>query len=95
MSTRKAHVKNHLIESLPIEVRNELFKQFTLVDWKFGEVVCEANQRYEHIYFPVTGFISLLTMEGDHHPLEMGLIGNEGMLGVSLALGVNKPKKRS
>lgn len=95
MSIQKAPVTNHLIASLPIEIGNELLKRLTLVDWKFGEIVCEANQEYEHVYFPVTGFISLLTMEIDHHPLEMGLIGSEGMLGVSLVLGVNKAPLQS
>jgi CRP-like cAMP-binding protein len=40
------------------------------------------------LYFPLSGFISLVTKLDGHKPLEMGLIGNEGMLGVTLALGI-------
>ena len=57
--------------------------------------MCGANQIHQHVYFPVTGFISLLTVIDEHQPLEMGLIGNEGMLGVSLVLGVNSSPLQS
>jgi CRP-like cAMP-binding protein len=88
-------VTNRLLEFLPANVRNELLKQCTLVEWKFGDIICEANQIYEHVYFPITGIISLLTVVDEHHPLEMGLIGNEGMLGVCLVLSVNNASLQS
>ncbi|MDX2463998.1 MAG: Crp/Fnr family transcriptional regulator [Porticoccus sp.] len=80
---------------MPSNVRNKLLKRCTLVDWTFGDIVYEVDQIYEHVYFPVTGFISLLTLVDDHHPLEMGLVGNEGMLGVSRVLSVNYAPMRS
>lgn len=58
------------------------------VDLTFGDILCERDQRYRHVYFPLTGLISLVTTLGDHQPLEMGMIGNEGMLGVTLVLGI-------
>ena len=60
-----------------------------LVDLVFGTILCEANQPFRHVYFPRTGFISLVAAMSGHQPLEMGLIGNEGMLGGTLALGVS------
>jgi CRP-like cAMP-binding protein len=95
MSPLTHPVTNLLLESLPVRVRNKLLKQCTLVEWKFGDIVCEANEIYEHVYFPITGFISLLTVVDEHYPLEMGLIGNEGMLGVCLVLGVNHASLQS
>ncbi|MDX2422183.1 MAG: hypothetical protein QNK43_05850 [Amphritea sp.] len=89
MSFPTSPVTNLLIESLPTIVRNKLLKRCTLVDWVFGYMVYDVDQIYEHVYFPVTGFISLLTLVADHHPLEMGLVGSEGMLGVDRVLGVN------
>ena len=89
MSFLTRPISNLLIESLPIRARDKLLNRCTLIDWTFGDIVCEHNQIYEHVYFPLSGFISLLTEVDDHHPVEMGLIGNEGMLGVSLVLGVN------
>lgn len=95
MSSRLTPVSNQLIQSLPPGVRHKLLKRCALVDWTFGHIICEADQRYKHVYFPVTGFISLLTKEDNHHPLEVGLIGHEGMLGTSLVLGVNNAPLQS
>jgi CRP-like cAMP-binding protein len=58
------------------------------VDLAFGAVLCEADQRLRYAYFPLTGFISLVAMAKGHPALEIGLIGNEGMLGATLALSV-------
>lgn len=95
MSLLASSVTNLLIEYLPINVRNKLLKRCTLVDWTFGDTVYKVDQVYEHVYFPVTGAISLLTLVDDRHPLEMGLVGNEGMLGVSRVLGIDYASMQS
>jgi CRP-like cAMP-binding protein len=84
----KLRVINRLIESLPRGERNRILESCEIVERSFGTILCEPDQRYEHVYFPLTGFISLVTTLKGHPPLEMGLIGNEGMLGGTLALGV-------
>ncbi len=81
-------VANRLIGCLPRGERIRILDSCETVELSFGSVLCEADQRYAHVYFPLTGFISLVTVLKGHSPLEMGLIGNEGMLGGSLALGV-------
>jgi CRP-like cAMP-binding protein len=88
-------VTNELIDSLPAHEREKLLSRCTQVDWKFGDIICEANQVYQHVYFPLGGFVSLLTLIDDHPALEMGLVGNEGMLGVNLVLGANKASMQS
>ena len=60
----------------------------------FGAVLCEANQALRHVYFPLAGFISLVAIVKRHPPLEIGLIGNEGMLGATLALDVTGARLR-
>ena len=84
-----AGVVNRLIESLSHDARGRFLKLCEPVDLEFGTIVCVADQRFRHVYFPVTGFISLVAKVGDHPPLEIGLVGNEGMLGATLALGVD------
>jgi CRP-like cAMP-binding protein len=82
-------VVNRLIAGLPRAERNRILERCELVDLVFGTVLCESGQPIRHVYFPVTGFISLVGKVSGHPPLEMRLIGNEGMLGVTLVLGVN------
>jgi CRP-like cAMP-binding protein len=59
------------------------------VDLVFGAVLCERGKDLQYVYFPIAGFISLMATLDDQRPLEMGLVGNEGMLGASLVLSVD------
>lgn len=86
---------NRLLESLSPALRKHFISCCNPVELIFGEPLCEAQQPMRYAYFPLTGFISLLTQLDDHQPLEMGLIGNEGMLGASLGLGVDNAAMRA
>ncbi len=55
----------------------------------FGQVLAEPDERITDVYFPLTGFVSLIAPVGKEETLEVGLIGAEGMLGATLALGVD------
>lgn len=89
MPVAKSKVVNRLIQGLPRSERDRFLAGCTPVDLVFGEVLCEPDEPFKHVYFPLTGFISLVATVRAHQPLEMGLIGNEGMLGATLVLGVN------
>ena len=82
-------VANRLIGGLPRKERERILQRCEPADLVFGEILCEPDQPFRHVYFPLSGFISLVAPVGGHQPLEMGLIGNEGMLGATLVLGVN------
>jgi CRP-like cAMP-binding protein len=84
-----AAMVNRLIGSLPSNERSRLVEKCVPVELAFGSVVCESDQPLRHVYFPLTGFISLVMPVPGHPPLEMGLIGNEGMLGATTALGID------
>ncbi|SEI05031.1 cAMP-binding domain of CRP or a regulatory subunit of cAMP-dependent protein kinases [Rheinheimera pacifica] len=81
-------ITNHLVNLLSEKERVLLLQHCDVVALEFGAVLCEPRQRYRYLYFPLSGFISLVTKLAGHKPLEIGLIGNEGMLGVTLALGI-------
>lgn len=81
-------VGNRLIEGLPQKTRKRILERSETVDLVFDTILCEPEKRFRHVYFPLSGFISLVATVGRHPPLEMGLIGTEGMLGVTLVLGV-------
>lgn len=80
---------NLLLESLPRKEHDRLLDLCETVELIYGDILCEYHQPFRHVYFPLSGFISLVTSVEGHPPLEMGLIGNEGMVGIKLVLGVD------
>jgi CRP-like cAMP-binding protein len=59
------------------------------VELTIGDVLWEPNKRIRHVYFPLDSFISQLVPVDGRENLELSMVGNEGMLGTSLLLGVN------
>lgn len=92
---RPQQVVNRLIDGLSRKDRDRFLARCEIVDLHFGQILCEPRKPLRFAYFPLTGFISLVTSLGDHLPMEMGLIGNEGMLGVTLTLGVDDAPLRA
>ena len=80
---------NRLIGDLPRRERDAVLRHCETLDLDQGSILCEPSQPFRHVYFPVAGFISFVTTLDSHRPLQVGLIGNEGMLGATLVLGVN------
>jgi len=87
--SRSPIIVNRLLAALPAPDRQALLQNCTTVELTFGTVLCEPEQIFRHVYFPLEGFISLVATVPKHPPLEMGMIGKEGMLGATLLLGVN------
>jgi CRP-like cAMP-binding protein len=83
-----ATVQNHLIELLPPAARRRLLKICEPVNLVMSEVLSEAGQPTRHVYFPIDGFISLVTLIDEKPVLEVGMVGREGMVGIELVLGV-------
>jgi CRP-like cAMP-binding protein len=86
---------NRLIDSLSRTDRKQMLLSCESVELVFGEILCEPRRRLRHAYFPLTAFVSLVSTITDHQPLEMGLIGSEGMLGATLVLGINTAPLRA
>jgi CRP-like cAMP-binding protein len=81
-------VVNRLLEGMPRKERQRMLARGEAVNLTFGSILCEPEQLYRHVYFPLSGYISVVAKVGGHQSLEMGMIGNEGMLGVTLVLGI-------
>jgi CRP-like cAMP-binding protein len=90
-----ASVENHLIELLPRKERLRLLRICEPVQLVLGDVLCESGKPTRHVYFPVDGFISLVTLIDGEPALEVGMVGREGMVGCQLALGVVTAPLRS
>ena len=73
--------KNSLIELLPQKVQELIFYKGELIDLTLSKIVCVVDETIEYIYFPTDGFISLVQSLDQNPPLEIGMIGREGVLG--------------
>jgi CRP-like cAMP-binding protein len=80
---------NRLIAALPRRSQSRFLASCEQVELRFATVVCVEGKHLEHVYFPRDSVISLVTVLADGARLEVGIIGNEGMLGTSILLGVN------
>lgn len=80
---------NLLVAALPLIVRNQLLASCEQIELIFAEKLYCANEQISYIYFPTESFISLVMPIDDNAGLEVGLVGNEGMLGISLILGID------
>lgn len=82
-------IANSLLAALPRKAYSRLLSRLEPVELAFGEVLYEPGQTIRHIYFPSDSLVSLLTIVDHHMALEVGLVGREGMVGVSLALDID------
>jgi CRP-like cAMP-binding protein len=80
---------NLLLAALPSADHRKLIARCEPVELTFGDVICEQGERISHVYFPIESFVSHTSSTDEHSRLEVGLVGAEGMLGISLMLGVD------
>jgi CRP-like cAMP-binding protein len=85
----RASPGNLLLAALSAEDRARLLGDHAPIDLRFSQTLNEPGDRIRYVYFPIDSFISLITPGVERAQLEIGLVGNEGMLGVPLLLGVN------
>jgi CRP-like cAMP-binding protein len=85
----KPHVplENRLLAALPAEEYERLSPHLKHVSFALGEVVYESGGRLDHVFFPTTAIISLLYTMENGATAEMGLAGNEGVVGIALFMG--------
>lgn len=93
--SRPPPIRNQLLAALPGKEYRRLLHHLESVPLSFMEVLYVGGETISHVYFPEDGLISLLIVMEDETVREIGVIGNEGMLGTAVALGMKTTPTRA
>jgi CRP-like cAMP-binding protein len=83
-----AQPQNKLLQQLSDSEQQAVMRHSKIVEMHFGQVLCEEGKNCGFVYLPLSGYISILTSVQQNQRLEVGLIGNEGILGALVSIGV-------
>jgi CRP-like cAMP-binding protein len=86
---------NHLLDALPAAILERWRPFLEPVDLPLGQVLYEPGGVLSHIYFPTTAIISLLYVMEDGASAEIAVVGNEGLVGISLFMGGESTPSRA
>jgi CRP-like cAMP-binding protein len=78
---------NRLLAALPAADYERLVPNLKPVTFSLGDVIYESQGRMDYVYFPTTSHVSLLYTMIDGSTAEVGLVGNEGLVGIALFMG--------
>ena len=79
--------QNRLLAAMPAGEYGRLLPHLELVPMPLGQVLYESGGRLQHVYFPTTSIVSLLYVLENGASAEIAVVGNEGILGISLFMG--------
>ena len=87
--------QNHLLDALPASDYARVASHLELIPMKLGDVLYESGAKLRYVYFPTTSIISLLYVLEDGASAEIAIVGNEGLLGISLFMGGDTTPSRA
>lgn len=86
---------NQLLRQLPLRDQTRIMAKMQRCDLVYKKDVYLSGDVINDVYFPDSGIISLLAVIGKESTLEVGIVGNEGMVGLSVFLGVKTSINRA
>ena len=87
--------KNHLLAALPADEFDRVVSKLQSVTLTLGQVLYESGDKLEYVYFPTTTIISLLYIMENGATAEIGVVGNDGILGIALFMGGDTTPNRA
>ena len=92
---RQTPHQNHLLDALPPRDYQRLASHLELIPMALGDVLYESGVELRYVYFPTTSIVSLLYVMEDGASAEIAVVGNEGILGISLFMGGDTTPSRA
>jgi hypothetical protein len=86
---------NRLLATLPKKEYERLLPDLKRIPLIFGDVLYEPGDIIKHVYFPNDSIVSLLSALSERSTLEVGMVGNDGMAGLPIFMGVNVSRTRA
>ena len=87
--------KNHLLAALPETAWKRWLPQLEKVEMPLGQVLYESGSTLSHVYFPTDSIVSLLYVMENGASAEIAVVGNEGIVGISLFMGGESTPSRA
>jgi CRP-like cAMP-binding protein len=87
--------QNRLLAALPEAELRRWLPHLEYVDMPLGEVLYEAGSTLSHVYFPTTAIVSLLYVMQNGESAEIAVVGNDGVVGISLFMGGDSTPSRA
>jgi CRP-like cAMP-binding protein len=95
MSSPNTPRQNHLLDALPTSDYERIASHLELIPMQLGDVLYESGAPLRYVYFPTTSIVSLLYVMEDGASAEIAIVGNEGILGISLFMGGDTTPSRA
>ncbi|MDD2893756.1 MAG: Crp/Fnr family transcriptional regulator [Halothiobacillaceae bacterium] len=87
--------QNHLLNALPKEVYERLLPALELTPMPLGKVLYESGDKQKYVYFPTDSIVSLLYVMENGSSAEIAVVGNDGLVGISLFMGGDSVTNRA
>ncbi len=88
-------ITNQILAGLPTKVYQRLRPDLEEIPLSFGKILYEPGDIIRHVHFPNQGIVSLLTLVENRSALEVGIVGNDGMVGIQVFLGATTSFNRA
>ena len=86
---------NHLLAEMPERELARIGTHMLPVSLELGQVLYESGDKLDYVYFPTTAIVSLLYIMENGTTAEIGVVGNDGVLGIALFMGGNTTPNRA
>ncbi|MBU3538944.1 Crp/Fnr family transcriptional regulator [Polynucleobacter sp. UK-Gri1-W3] len=95
MELKYLKAQNHLFQYIPIVEWERLLPNIEPIELPLGKVLYEPGTKMSHVYFPSTAIVSLLYALENGSSAEIAIVGNEGVVGISIFMGGESTSSRA